>query len=143
MSLDDGDVQPILREIKHPGRPRGSAGRESLKGTADFTVDHLVHVCGLSPEQAREAVAEVLRNEDVMAARGRFPETTARTVGGWCEDVAADVGRHGEAAQTFDEAARSFAPVRGNDRQTIRPALLEALAHVVRETLAPGQRRGR
>jgi hypothetical protein len=47
-------------------------------------------------------VAQAFRKAGVKAARGRNPQVTARTVRGWCEKIAEDVGRHSEAAKAFE-----------------------------------------
>jgi hypothetical protein len=134
MNLDDGVVHPMLQKVWHSGRGRGSAGRESLKGIAAFTVDRL-RGCGMSLDDARESVARVLREEGVTAARGGG-EVGERTVRGWCEEVAADVGRHGEAAQTFDDLQKKFAAEQSAAPEIIRRSLLDRLAHVARVTHA-------
>jgi hypothetical protein len=134
MNLDDGVVHQMLRKVKHSGRGRASAGRESFKGMVAFSVDGLC-ASGMIFKDAHESVARVLREEGVTPSRGSG-EVDERTVRGWCEDVAADVGRHGEAAQTFDllqkelEAETSAAP------EIIRRRLLDRLAHVARVTRA-------
>ena len=101
MNLDDGVVRPILKKAQRPGRGRASAMRESIKGTAAFTV-HALRETGLQMRAAQASVARCLQKEGVTAERGRARRIAARTVRGWCEDVAADVSRRGAAAQTYD-----------------------------------------
>lgn len=105
-ALDGGTVQPLLTPARPSGRPRASGLRGSLKGAAAFTVSRL-RDAGLSLAEARDAVANVLRKNGVQSDRGKFRKITGRTIRGWCAEVADDVGRHGEAASTFDGLARA------------------------------------
>jgi len=97
LSLDDGTVLALLKPVQPRGRSRASAFRDSLKGAAAFTVDRLCATGRTAPD-AHADVAQVLRDAGVTAARGRFPAITSRTVRGWCQEVAADIGRRGDAA---------------------------------------------
>jgi hypothetical protein len=72
-----------------------------LIGTAVFTVKRLIET-GMKTPAAHKAVAGNLKALNVKPARGRALRVTARTVREWCGQVAADVGRRGEAAQTYD-----------------------------------------
>jgi hypothetical protein len=128
LHLDDGETHPILQKAKHSGRARASAGRESLKGIVAFTVDRL-RALGTSAPDAHETVAGILQTERVTPGRGKA-SIAARTVRLWCEDVAADVGRHGQAAQTFDFLQTTSA-ARG-ELDCPRELLLERLAQLVR-----------
>jgi hypothetical protein len=138
LQLDDGETLPVLQKVRHSGRARASAGRESLKGIVAFTVDRLCAL-GTSPSEAHETVARVLTSEFVTPARGKFVTPargsslmTARTVRLWCEDVAADVGRHREAGQAFD-----FLQTVSAARCELNPSkelLLERLVQLVRRT---------
>jgi hypothetical protein len=132
LNLDDGVVHPMLQKPRHLGRGRGhaSAGRESLKGMIAVTVDGLC-ATGMPLKDARESVARVLRKQGVAAARGS--EVDERTVRGWYEDVAADVGRHGEAAQTFDLLQMELAAEKSAAPWIMRRRLLNRLAHVVHD----------
>jgi hypothetical protein len=136
MNLDDGEVHPLLQKPRHLGRGRGyaSAGRESLKGMVAFTVDGLC-ASGMPLKDARESVARVLRKQGVTAARGSG-EVDERTVRGWCEDVAADFGRHGEAAQTFDLLQKELSAEKSATPWIMRRRLLDRLAHVAHVTRA-------
>jgi len=129
MNLDDGVVQPILQPVRHSGRGRVSAVRESFKGVVAFTVDRLC-ATGLPVDEARKLVARTLQQAGLVAERGRYRAVTERTVRGWCEDVAADVGRKGQAAQTFDlmQQDKDFAPASGRDPASTRRELLHRLA---------------
>ena len=101
MNLDDGKVLPLLKPAKKTGRARASAMRGSLVGGAAFTVKRLADT-GMHIRDAEKTVARVLNNLGVKSARGRTRTITGRTIRGWCEEVSADLGRDGEAAQTFD-----------------------------------------
>ena len=56
---------------------------------------------GISLEDARKLVAELLVELGVRAERGNKP-ITDRTVRTWCEKVSEDVGRRGAAAIVYD-----------------------------------------
>jgi hypothetical protein len=102
MSLDDGKALPLLKPAKKLGRMRASALRGSLIGGAVFTVKRLTET-GMKAPAAHQAVASALKRVGIKPARGRAEKSiTARTIRGWCEEVSVDVGRHGEAAQTYD-----------------------------------------
>ena len=105
MCLSDGKVLPILEPIRRSGRSRDSIAKEGAKGLAAAIVKRLCDM-GLAVDEAYERVAGVCRKVGMKAGRkgapGQTGEVTARTVRGWCEDIAADIGRHSRAAQTFD-----------------------------------------
>jgi hypothetical protein len=124
MSLDDGEVRPILKKALRTGRGRASALRDSIKGAAAFTVKAL-HATGLPMPAAYKQVARLLQKAGVTAERGRYQGITVRTVRGWCEDVAADVSRQGEAAQTFDLLQKEVQAL--NDPRTIELNLLNLI----------------
>jgi hypothetical protein len=102
LSLDDGKLLPLLVPKKKPkgGRARASALRASLIGVSVFTVNRLIETGMLAPA-AQKAVAQKLKISGIKSARGAGT-ISARTVRGWCEHVSEDVGRHSEAAQTYD-----------------------------------------
>jgi hypothetical protein len=129
LHLDDGETHPMLQKVGRSGRARASAGRESLKGIVAFTVDRLCAL-GTSPPEAHVTVAGTLESEEVSPARGNGP-VTARTVRLWCQRVAADVGRHGEAAQVFD-FLQCTAAARG-ELDSPKELLLDRLIKLVRE----------
>jgi hypothetical protein len=129
MHLDDGETHPMLHKAKLAQRARSSAGRDSLKGAVAFTVDRL-RALGVAAPTAHRDVARVLATEGVAPARGKAP-TTARTVRLWCENVSADVGRHGEAAKTFDGLVNEYAACNHVESAT---ELLDRLANLIRAT---------
>jgi hypothetical protein len=100
MNLDDGKVLPLLKPAKRTGRTRASALRASLIGAAVFTVKRLTET-RMEARNAHKAVANTLKGLGVKPARGSAGTITARTIRGWCEEVSADVGQHGEAAQAY------------------------------------------
>jgi len=133
LSLDDGTVLALLKPVQPRGRSRASAFRDSLKGAAAFTVDRLCATGRTAPD-AHADVAQVLRDAGVTAARGRFPAITSRTVRGWCQEVAADIGRRGDAAQTFDLMEKECLVADGTAPADIRRYYLGKLAGVIRAT---------
>jgi hypothetical protein len=130
MNLDDGVVRPILQKVPHSGRGRASAMRESIKGTVAFTVDRLC-ASGLPIARARKLVARTLKEVGLDAERGRHPAVTERTIRGWCEDVAADVSRKGEAAQTFARLQADVSLANGSDPPSVRRELLARLSNLI------------
>ena len=140
LSLDDGCVLPILKSVPPRGRSRASGVRDSLKGAAAFTVTCLV-ATGQRVPDARADVARLFRETGVTTARGRYPAVTSRTVRGWCEEVAADIGRRGEAAQTFDQLEKECsvveraepADIEGAEPADIRRASLDSLANLIND----------
>jgi len=140
LNLGDGSVLPILKPVPPRGRSRGSGVRDSLKGAAAFTVTRL-RATGLSAPDARADVARVFRDAGVTSARGRYPAITSRTVRGGCEEVAADIGRRGEAAQTFDQLEKKCsvveraepADIEGAEPADIRRAYLDSLANLIND----------
>jgi hypothetical protein len=137
LSLDDGRALPLLTPVKQTGRPRASALRGSLIGAAVYTVDRLTET-GLPAHRARDAVARTLKAARVKPARGRAQIITRRTIRSWCEEVSADVGRHGEAAQTYDPLINdpSLSPATHLPPLKARAVLLEWLAVTARRIRA-------
>jgi hypothetical protein len=135
MSLDDGEVRPILKKRfrRTGGRGRASGMRESIKGAVVFTV-HALHATELPLPAAHKLVASALQKQGVTAERGRDGGVTARTVRGWCADVAADVGRRGEAARTF-ELLKGCSLQTDADPKNIRRKLLDDLVGLIRQLI--------
>jgi hypothetical protein len=139
MNLDDGVVRPILKKAQRSGRGRASAMRESIKGAAACTV-HALRETGLQMRAAQASVARCLQKEGVTAERGSARRITARTVRGWCGDVAADVSGRGEAAQTFD-LLQQECPLRNDaDPELIRRKLLDDLIGLIRQLTPTGRK---
>ena len=133
MNLDDGVIQPILQRVPHSGRSRASAIRESIKGAVAFTVDRLCST-GLPVARARKLVSRTLKEVGLAPERGKNPALTERTIRGWCEDVAADVSRKGEAAQTFARLQADVSLAHGSDPLSIRRELVARLSDLIRGT---------
>jgi hypothetical protein len=131
MNLEDGRVQPILQKVRRKGRGRASAGRESFKGAVAATV-HRLSETGVPLAEAYELVARFLDKEGVSAERGKFPKIRARTIRGWYADVAADVGRHGEASKMYDLLQTKFSGADGAELS--ERDLFERLATLIRAT---------
>jgi hypothetical protein len=132
--LDEGTVAPMLtKPVRRRGRTTSTDARAALRGHAAGTVERLVEA-GLPLEDARALVAEALNERGVRPERGSG-QITARTVRTWCEEVAADVGRHGTAAIVYDgmftdDERRRFSGLPSDQR---RSALaLNSLAGFVR-----------
>ena len=132
MNLDDGVVLPILKKARRTGRGRASAMRESIKGAIAFTV-HGLHVTGMQMPAAQKLVASALQKQGLKAERGRDQEITARTVRGWCADVAADVSRRGEAAQAFDLLLKECSLQNYATSKHLRRKLLDDLVGMIRQ----------
>jgi hypothetical protein len=98
-ALDEGVVEPILKPARRAGsgRARSSVPHQELKGAAVYVAQRL-HRLGFEQKKARTIVAAELRSIGVKPDRGSGV-ITARTIRGWCDEVASDVGRHGVAAQ--------------------------------------------
>jgi hypothetical protein len=138
MYLDDGRVLPLLKPAKKTGRARASAIRESLIGATAFTVKRLTET-GMTAPDAHKAVARILGGIGIKPARGRADNViTARTIGGWCEQVRADVGRYSTAAQTYDLLISDPRGSTANDLlpAQARSALLEQLAKTAKKIRA-------
>jgi hypothetical protein len=100
-ALDNGLVKPILKPVPRRGRAPSSEERAALKGCVAGTVQRLMRT-GLGRQDANAAVAKLLTERGVRPERGSGGEVTDDTVRHWCEEVAADVGRHGTAAAMYD-----------------------------------------
>jgi hypothetical protein len=100
VALDGNTVSPMLRPLRRSGRGSSTGIYAALRGCVAGTVERLVRA-GLEPRQARDQVAKALVKLGVRPERGKGP-TTERTIRGWCEAIAADVGRRGEGAIVYD-----------------------------------------
>jgi hypothetical protein len=100
-ALDEGVVEPILKPPRPPksGRARSSVLHQELKGVAVYVAHRLCDL-GLSQPEAFKAVSDDLKRIGVKPDRGSG-EIEPRTVRGWCEEVAEDVGHHGTAALRY------------------------------------------
>ena len=150
-SLEEGNVLPLLKPHPRPGRRPASPARESDKALAAGTVHRLCET-GLDIKEACEKVAKVCREAGIKPgrkgakdSRGQEPEITGRTVRGWCEKIAEDVGHHLQAAQTFDRLRQSHTPeaqanrqaIKSEHKETTRNALLEGLRLSLVQMRAP------
>lgn len=145
MSLDDGNVPPLLKPARRPrgGRSPDSAGRRSCQGLVAATVNRLCET-RLDINEACEKVAKVCREAGIKPGRkgaknsqGQEPEIMGSTVRGWCEKIVEDVGRHSQAAQTFDRLRQSWAA----KAQAITKAIESKGIEAVRNNLLEGLRR--
>jgi hypothetical protein len=132
MTLDDGKVLPLLKPEKKSGRARASALRGSLIGAVAFTVKRLTET-GMHVPAAHQAVANALKRQGVKPARGRAAAMSTRTIRTWCEQVARDFGRHGEAPQTYDRLINDpSGNVSDQPPKQAQSVLLDRLADVAR-----------
>jgi hypothetical protein len=133
LSLDDGKALPLLTPSKlGRGRKPDSAMRDSLKDAVIFTVDRLA-TTGCSQRQAIKHVVGALRKEGITSAHG---PVKPRTVREWKEAIQADVGRHGEAAQTYDGLMAKFLQPKfaSTQAESLRQAYLTELRDQIRRT---------
>jgi hypothetical protein len=98
-ALDGNTVSPMLRRVRRSGRAGSTSVRAALRGYAAGTVERLVQAEVPLP-QARAQVASALVKLGARPERGS-KQVTATTVRHWCDEVAADVGRHGDAAIVY------------------------------------------
>jgi hypothetical protein len=96
-ALDDNNIDPMLAPVPHRGRAKSTGRRATLKGQAAGTVIRLISA-GMTPLQAYGQVAATLVKFGVRRERGSARQITATTVRHWCDNVVADVGRHGVAS---------------------------------------------
>jgi hypothetical protein len=138
LMLDRGRTEPMLKPVRRPGRAPSSETHASLRGHAAATVQ-LLQQAGLARADAHKAVATVLRQLRVRAARG--PGTvTATTVRNWCDEVAR-VGRHGTVARMYEhKLARGRAMLSASPKDQARQSALEELTYWTR-TLLPELRK--
>jgi hypothetical protein len=142
--LDEGAVSPMVKPVRRRGRSRSSDVRAALRGRAAGCVAQLAEA-QISLENAHALVAEGLVKLGVRRERGvrvkrdseeiTSAEITATTVRHWCEDVAADVGRHGAAAIVYhgmftDDERQKFSSLPSN--QARQAYALNSLAAFVR-----------
>jgi hypothetical protein len=143
LNLDDGEALPLLRPVRRPvgGRSLASAARESAKAMVAGTMHRLCET-GLDTKEACEGVAKVCREagfkpgrKGAKDSRGQEPEVTARTVRGWWEKIAEDVGRHSQAAQLFDHLKQSWSAKAQAVTQLIEIKGVEAVRNDLLEAL--------
>jgi hypothetical protein len=139
-NLNNGQVLPLLERQRRSGRSPASAAKDSHKALAECTVRRLRET-GLGKKEAYEKVAQVCREAGIKPGRkgrdspSQEPEITGRTVRGWCEKIAEDVGRHLQAAQTLDRLRQSQTPeaqaitqaIKSEQKEAARNGLLQGL----------------
>jgi hypothetical protein len=142
VSLEEGQVLELLKPQQRSGRAPASPARESDMGVAVATVHQLCET-GMEPAEAYEMAAKVCREAGLKPSRkgakgsqGQEPIVTTRTVRGWCEKIAEDVGRHSAAAKAFDHQRQSQTP----EAQAIKQAIKSEHQEAVRRGLLEGLR---
>lgn len=138
-ALNENNVAPLLKPTPAPdgGRAPDSPERQALIGFAAGAVGWLKWT-GLSRDAAHKAVADALHKLGIRPGRGSG-RLKARTVRGWCERVAADVGGQSIAKIQADAmlTAKWQAKIKAPQQQQARKFVLNALtAHVQRLTAA-------
>jgi hypothetical protein len=100
--LDEGSVPPMLvKSVRRRGGAKSTDARSALRRYVAGTVARLVEA-NVPLEKAHRLVAGDLAKLGVRPERGSST-ITARTVRGWCEEVAAGVGRRDAAAIVYDD----------------------------------------
>jgi hypothetical protein len=103
MSLGDGTASGMLRPSARSGRSRASGFYDGLKAVTVFTA-RCLEATGMRTDEARKMVASELTKLRVRPARkgseGGTGRITERTLRGWQEEIAADIGCHLTAAKT-------------------------------------------
>lgn len=112
---------PVIKPTRRKGRPRLLDEQAILHGYVAATVDRLIST-GMSQKKAWEEVARGLRS--VQSHRGL---TTPRTVRGWCEEVSADVGRHGTAAWVYHDMTTGAEGQKFSNLETVKAKRAYAL----------------
>jgi hypothetical protein len=135
-ALNSNQVEPMMKPVTRSGRALASGGRQSMKGVVAYVVRRLQDI-GINRVAACREVAAQLLACGVSPDRGSG-KITARTVREWCDATAADVGRRGYAAQTFDDL---FADLQNREidalpPEKVRRELLDRLANVARRMRA-------
>ena len=113
VSLDGGQVGPMVAPVKKRGGARANSFYNALKGIAVFITFRL-EASDMTRRDARIAVAKELANMGVRPARKGSREGSgefsARTIGKWQEDINADVGFRTTAAQEFRQCEADNVP---------------------------------
>jgi hypothetical protein len=136
-SLEDGNVLPLLRPRPRSGGLPASTIMHGAKALAVMTVVQLCET-GLDRREAFEKVAKVCREVGVKPGRkgakdsqGQAPEITERTVRGWYEKIAEDVGRRSQAAQFFSGPRKSRTPITQAIAQTVTRSATIRIVHAI------------
>jgi hypothetical protein len=99
--LNKNAVAPILKPMPRHGRSPSSVAHATMRGHAAATVKILMEI-GFARDNALNRVAETLAQLGIRPERGSGV-VKASTVRSRCNEVSSDVGRHGEAAQQYDD----------------------------------------
>jgi hypothetical protein len=130
---------PPLGRRPQGGRAPASDTRNKFKGAVAYTVRRLCDI-GYEPSVARTIIADDLARIGVSPSRGSG-HMSERTVRLWCEDVAADVGRHGAAARAYDSLVSDPRGAIFNSlvSTTAEKLLRSRLLHLARSVRASGK----
>jgi hypothetical protein len=134
LALNENNVEPLLKPTAAPpgGRAPDTPARQQLIGSASGAVARL-HWTGMARAATHKAVADILNKLGVRPGRDSA-RITARTVRGWCERVAADVGGHSIAATNANMmlTPKWQSKIKALPPTARRQFVLDALAHAVR-----------
>jgi hypothetical protein len=143
LALEQNNVEPLLKPaaLSGGGRAPASPAQEKLIGFAAGAVGRLLWT-GMARKAAHEAVTQILDKLGAKPGRGGG-RVTPRTVRGWCERVAADVGEHSIAATNANTmlTAKWQSKIKPMSQTTGRKFVLDALTHVVRNLINGGDAR--
>jgi hypothetical protein len=128
VSLDEGNVLPLLAPAKRRGRHPASVARNCAKGMAVATAARLQEA-GMEAGVSYRLVAKICREAGFAPGRGRKPHATERTLLGWKKEIEADPLRSGDAAMTFDRFKSLPPSLAGMTGADLHRGLLEALHH--------------
>jgi hypothetical protein len=135
-ALNSNVVEPMLKPLPSRGRAPASEGRQSFKGFVTYTVCRLQDF-GMDDKSSRRVVAKQLKMLGIKPDRGSG-DLTARTLREWRQAIAADVGRHSDAAKTLDSllADAENETLNKLSREEAIQAMLNKLAYVTKQVRA-------
>jgi hypothetical protein len=136
MALENNQVDPVVRAVRRRGRSASSVRQVALRANAAGAVRRLCEA-GVERANAYRQVAKLLNELGVKAERGS-KDLSATTIRHWCNKVAEDVSRSGDAARVYDsmfspDEIDRFARLSNNQAQK---HALDSLAGFV-ETIFP------
>jgi hypothetical protein len=109
MALNDGTCSAMLTPSSRSGRAPANSAYDAMKGMVVFTIRRL-EATGMRLPEARKLVAAKLTKLKMRPARSGSKissgQVNERTLRGWQQQIAADVGCLTTAAQTLKEAER-------------------------------------
>ena len=110
-ALEENNVLPVFKPVRHRGRAKSSDVREALKGYVAGTVQRLLQT-GINSDAAHRRVAEELERRGVRPERGAG-DVTATTVRHWCDEVDTDDEDDTERQRSFTIQCSRYLSARG------------------------------